>query len=81
MVRFYSGDLPELAENMERDYFFVVACWFKDPPNGWGYGFTFTVNPLPFLNMTGFPYTSSENYPNDEAHNTYLKEYNTRIIT
>jgi hypothetical protein len=79
-LQFYSGNLPELAENMERDYFFVVACWFKDPPDGWGYGFTFTVEPLPFLNMTGFPYTNTENYPNDETHNTYLKEYNTRII-
>jgi hypothetical protein len=79
-IQFYSGDLPELAENMERDYFFVVACWFKDPPDGWGYGFTFTVDPLPFINMTGFPYTNNESYPYDEEHNTYLNEYNTRII-
>jgi len=79
-LQFYSGDLPELAENMERDYFFVVACWFKDPPGAWGYGFTFTVEPLPFLNMTGFPYTSAENYPYDETHIAYINEYNTRII-
>jgi hypothetical protein len=79
-VQFNSKDLPELAENMERDYFFAVACWFKDPPDGWGYGFTFTVNPLPFLNMTGFPYTNNESYPYDKEHTTYLNEYNTRII-
>ncbi|MDR0318418.1 MAG: hypothetical protein LBI09_00070, partial [Nitrososphaerota archaeon] len=79
-IRFYSGDLPELTENMERDYFFVVACWFKDPPDEWGYGFTFTVEPLPFLNMTGFPYNNKENYPHDENHTTYIKEYNTRTI-
>ncbi|MDR2699943.1 MAG: hypothetical protein LBC12_03930 [Nitrososphaerota archaeon] len=80
-LQFYSGDLPELVENMERDYFFVVACWFKDPPGEWGYGFTFTVEPLPFLNMTGFPYTNAENYPYDALHITYIKEYNARIIT
>jgi hypothetical protein len=79
-LQFYSGDLPELAENMERDYFFVVACWFKDPPENWGYGFTFTVEPLPFLNMTGFPYTNAESYPYDEAHIAYINEYNTRIF-
>jgi hypothetical protein len=81
-IQFNSKNLPEPAKNMERDYFFVVACWFKDPPDAWGYGFTFTVNPLPFVNMTGFPYnTNNENYPYDKEHNTYLNNYNTRIIT
>lgn len=79
-LQFYIDDLPEPAEGMERDYFFVVACWFKDPPGAWGYGYTFTVEPLPFLNMSGFPYTNKESYPYDEIHNAYLNEYNTRII-
>ncbi|MCL1978412.1 MAG: hypothetical protein FWG55_10010 [Candidatus Bathyarchaeota archaeon] len=79
-LQFYTGDLPELTEGMVRDYFFVVACWFKDSPGEWGYGFTFTVDPLPFLNMTGFPYTNSETYPYDVAHITYINIYNTRII-
>ncbi|MCL2134018.1 MAG: hypothetical protein FWH37_00435 [Candidatus Bathyarchaeota archaeon] len=79
-LQFCIDDLLEPAEGMTRDYFFVVACWFKDPPDEWGYGFTFTVDPLPFLNMTGFPYTDSESYPYDAIHLEYLKEYNTRII-
>jgi hypothetical protein len=79
-LQFYIENLPKPAEGMERDYFFVVACWFKDPPDEWGYGFTFTVDPLPFLNMTGFPYTNNESYPYDEEHIAYLNEYNTRII-
>ncbi|MDR2203290.1 MAG: hypothetical protein LBE76_03120 [Nitrososphaerota archaeon] len=80
-MQFYITDLPEIAKNMERSYFLVVACWFKDPPDAWGYGFTFTVDPLPFLNMTGFPYPNNETYPYDTIHLTYLQEYNTRIIT
>ncbi len=80
-LQFCLADLPELAEGMERDYFFVVACWFKDPPDAWGYGFTFTVDPLPFLNMTGFPYTKTESYPYDTIHTQYLNTYNTRIIS
>ena len=79
-LQFYVENLPEPEEGMERDYFFVVACWFKDPPEEWGYGFTFTVDPLPFLNMTGFPYNNRESYPYDTIHIAYLNEYNTRII-
>jgi hypothetical protein len=74
------GNLAAPAPGMERDYFFFVACWFKDPPGGWGYGFSFTVNPLPFMGMSGFPYTTAESYPYDAAHLAYLKEYNTRVI-
>jgi hypothetical protein len=55
-----------------------VACWFKDPPGNWGYGFDFTVDPLPFRSMSGFPYPDTESYPSDEAHSNYLREYNTR---
>jgi hypothetical protein len=58
-----------------------VACWFKDPPGNWGYGFDFTVDPLPFRNMSGFPYTDTESYPSDDAHSQYLEEYNTRERT
>jgi hypothetical protein len=57
-----------------------VACWFKDPPGNWGYGFNFTVDPLPFRAMSGFPYPSTESYPSDEAHTNYLREYNTRTM-
>jgi len=78
-LQFYIENLPEPEDGMVRDYFLVVACWFKDPA-GWGYGFTFTVDPLPFLNMTGFPYTNAESYPYDEIHIAYIQEYNTRII-
>ncbi len=74
------SNLTAPAKGMVRDYFFFVACWFKDPPGGWGYGFTFTVSPLPFMGMSGFPYTMAESYPYDAAHLAYLKQYNARVI-
>jgi hypothetical protein len=75
------NNLPPPAEGMERDFFFFVACWFKDPAGNWGYGFDFTADPLPFQNMSGFPYPlNKENYPY-ELHWNYLIEYNTRTIT
>ena len=80
-MQFSTSELAPLAQGMERDYFFVVACWFKDPLGNWGYGFNFTVNPMPFMDMSGFPYPTTESYPYDPAHLAYIQEYNTRIIT
>jgi hypothetical protein len=80
VMQFSISDLEAPSEGMERDYFFLVACWFKDPPGAWGYGFDFTVDPLPFIAMSGFPYTNAESYPYDAAHLAYLQQYNTRVI-
>jgi hypothetical protein len=80
-IQFSTAELTPLAQGKERDYFFVVACWFKDPLGNWGYGYNFTVNPMPFINMSGFPYQATESYPYDAAHLAYLQEYNTRVIT
>lgn len=74
--------LAPIAEGMERDYFVFVALWFKDETGNWGYGFDFTVDPLPFMEMSGFPYPlDAESYPYDQEHMQYLQEYNTREIT
>jgi hypothetical protein len=80
-MQFSTANLTAPAQGMERDYFFVVACWFKDPPGAWGYGFNFTVDPMPFMAMSGFPYPSGESYPYDAAHLAYIQQYNTRVIT
>jgi hypothetical protein len=79
-LQFPTASLPPLEDGMERDYFLFAACWFKDPPGNWGYGFDFTTDPLPFINMSGFPYPSTESYPYDPMHLQYLYEYNTRIV-
>ena len=69
------------AEGMERDFFLYVSLWFKDETGNWGYGFEFTVDPLPFYDMSGFPYPlETESYPYDDEHLWYLSEYNTRTI-
>jgi len=80
LLKFDAEELGDVPEGMERDYFLAVACWFKDPPGNWGYGFDFTVNPLPFIDMSGFPYTDAESYPYDAEHLEYLETYNTRYI-
>ncbi len=79
-IDFSASNLTAVPAGMERDYFLFVACWFKDPPGQWGYGFTFTVAPMPFMAMSGFPYTTAESYPYDATHLAYLSQYNTRYI-
>jgi hypothetical protein len=79
-LQFPTDSLQSQEEGVERDYFLFVACWFKDPPGNWGYGFDFTTAPLPFINMSGFPYPSTESYPYDATHSQYLQEYNTRVV-
>ncbi|MCW4031079.1 MAG: hypothetical protein NWE80_01805, partial [Candidatus Bathyarchaeota archaeon] len=69
--------LDPVPEGMERDYFVVVSCWFKVP--GLPY-IDYTVEPLPFHDMSCFPYPETESYPLDEDHLRYLLKYNTRII-
>ena len=81
-LQFPTTDLAPLIEGMDRDFFVFVALWFKDETGNWGYGFDFTVDPIPFMEMSGFPYPlPSESYPFDEDHMQYLNQYNTREIT
>jgi hypothetical protein len=80
-LQFSTASLSAPAQGMVRDYFLFEACWFKDTNGNWGFGFGFTVDPLPFRTMSGFPYLPTESYPYDAAHSRYLAEYNTRVIT
>ena len=80
-LSFPAANLTAPADDMERDFFLFVSLWFKDETGNWGYGFDFTVDPIPFHNMSGFPYPlDTESYPNDTAHSDYLRQYNTRLV-
>lgn len=77
----FPDDIGAPPEGMERDIFFYISLWFKDEYGNWGFGFGFTVDPLPFQNMSGFPYPPTESYPYITENLEYLSEYNTRLIT
>lgn len=62
-------------ENMERDFFLITCAWYKKNGNP---AYNFTVDPLPFYDMSAFPYPAEEGYPYDAEHLKYLSEYNTR---
>jgi hypothetical protein len=75
-LRFPTTDLPKVEDGKERSFFLFVASWFKDHIGNWGYEFDFTVEPLPFQNMSGFPYPPTENHPDT----SFLDKWNTRAI-
>jgi hypothetical protein len=53
-----------------------VDGWAKDrDPNT---AFSTTVEPLPFHQMSRYPYPAGEHYPNDAWHQQYRRAYNTR---
>lgn len=76
-LKFPIIDIGPVPEGMERDYFLVASVWFK----GVGLPYmAFAVDPLPFHEMSAFPYPSNESYPYDEDHLNYLSDYNTRMV-
>lgn len=63
-------------DNDERDFIIHSNVFYKPQ---WRANGT-TVNPLPFQDMSNYPYPSNERYPSDLEHQTYLNEYNTREL-
>jgi Flp pilus assembly protein TadD len=67
---------PPIASGWKRDYLLSVDGWAKDSdPNT---AHSNSVTPLPFHAMSSYPYPPSQHYPIDQAHQLYLRKYNTR---
>ena len=69
--------LSPLEPGWVRDYLVYVDGFGKDmdvnsaEPD--------SVGPLPFHQMSAYPYPPGERYPDDEVHQRYLREWNTRL--
>ena len=75
---FKPAGLPPLPAGWKRDYFFFADGYEKDMDFYAAEGEF--VDPLPFHNMSYYPYTT-ENYPQDDSHLNYLLDYNTRFFS
>ncbi len=75
-VRWRADRLPPLDDGWMRTWFLCFDGWAKDgdPNTTWAE----QVEPLPFHSMSGYPYGPDESYPDDEAHQAYRREWNTR---
>ena len=78
-VEFDAARLPPLKEGWTRDFILYSDGWDKD--GDINTLTSQTVEPLPFHGMSTYPYPKTEHYPDDEAHQRYRLEYNTRRVT
>lgn len=75
-VEFDGRGLPPLKPGWKRTFFLYAHGWAKDgEPNT---AFARTVEPLPFREMSNYPYGPGERYPSGPEHLRYLQEYQTR---
>jgi hypothetical protein len=68
--------VPTLAPGWRRDFLLLVDGWAKDADANTA--FSQTVEPLPFHAMSGYPYRSTERFPDDAVHQAWRKQYNVR---
>ncbi len=73
---FPATKLPALPSGWTRDFLLLVDGWAKDADANTAY--SQSVEPLPFHDMSAYPYRSDEHYPADAAHQVYRKKYLTR---
>jgi ASPIC and UnbV/FG-GAP-like repeat len=77
-IDFALSSLPLLPSGWTRSFFLYADGFGKDmdihsaSPDA--------VTPLPFHGMHRYPYDDTERYPDDEAHQEYQREYNTRRV-
>jgi hypothetical protein len=78
-LEFDATGVSDPAPGWTRDFIIYTNGWLKDGDLNTASGQT--VEPLPFIGMSRYPYGSGEFYPEDEDHQLYLKMYNTRKVT
>jgi Flp pilus assembly protein TadD len=74
---FDAAKLPALPAHWKRDYFFYANGFVKDMD--WWDAAPFTVAPLPFHNMSAYPYGAQEKFPDDANALKYQLDWNTRF--
>jgi len=76
MLRFRADELPAPPAGWRRDYLLFVDGWAKEQEANTAFGDS--VEPLPFHQMSAYPYPGEEHYPDGELHREYLRKYVTR---
>jgi len=78
-LEFDPNGLPLLPHGWTRDYFFFADGFTKDMD--FYAADAYTVDPLPFHRMSGYPYPETEHYPGDSVHLDYRFNINTRQVS
>jgi hypothetical protein len=75
-LQFPVQNLPALPSGWRRDFLLLVVGWAKD--GDFNTAYSQTVEPLPFHEMSAYPYTKPEHFPDDKLHQDWAQQYNTR---
>ncbi len=78
-VSFDAAAVPDLPEGWARDFLIYTDGWIKDADLNTATGNA--VEPLPFHDMTSYPYADGEWYPDSPAATDFIREFNTRVVT
>jgi hypothetical protein len=75
-LKFKGGKLPPMKPGWKRDFFLYLRGWAKDgEPNT---AFAWTVEPLPFSQMSNYPPGPQDRAPNTGEYRNYIRQYLTR---
>jgi len=77
-LHFSADRLEPPAPGCERSFLLKTDSYCKDMDLYTA--FPETIEPLPFHDMSQYPYKSDETYPQDDKHRQYRREFNTRQI-
>ncbi len=72
-LRFRAADAPPSPEGMKRAYLLFFDGWAKEHEANTAFGDT--VEPLPFHQMSGYPYAADETFPAADKYRRYLQQY------
>jgi tetratricopeptide (TPR) repeat protein len=78
ILRYPASALPPLKKGMRRTFMLLTVGFCKDMD--YYTAFPDTVEPLPFLKMSNYPYGPDEHFPDDEKRRRYRAEWNTRRV-
>ena len=78
-AEFSDAPLPPLPDGWKRDYFFYADGFVKDMD--FYEALPFTVAQMPFHEMSTYPYSSRERFPDDAGTLSYQLEWNDRMET
>ncbi len=78
-LEFNAAALPPLPAGWRRDYFFYANGFVKDMD--YYEAMPFTVAAMPFHEMSAYPYSAKEHFPDDNAALAYRLNWNDRFET
>jgi hypothetical protein len=78
-IEFDASSATTLPKGWKRDFLLYTDGWIKDSDLNTAFGTT--VGPLPYHAVKSYPYAPGDAYPTDSAHQRYLRDFDTRVVT